>query len=144
MSNLTIPHPLPHKRSSNPLPQSNQTGFPFAIAIGSTAVFLDAEAAPSPAGAAEGGIHFAGQLLIALILLLVGIVVWRGVKTTVRRSLLTNFGAYVVAAMFLALVGGLLYLVITVFMAGRISFVVIPGMFAGIICIAFVVLMLRG
>lgn len=92
----------------------------------------------------EGGIHFAGQLLISLILVLVGIVVWRGIKSTVRKSLLTHFGAYVVGGIFLALIGGLLYLAITVFMAGGISFLVIPGMFAGIICIAFVVLMLRG
>ncbi len=133
-----------HHRSSRPLLRSSQNGFPLAIATGSTGVFGEAEATPGPAGEPGGGIHFAGQLLIALILLLVGIIVWRSIKSTVRKSLLTHFGAYVVAGMFLALIGGLLYLVITVFMAGGISFLVIPGMFAGIICIAFVVLMLRG
>ncbi len=144
MSNLRLPLPLPRHRSSRPPPRKSQTGFPFAIAMGSTAFFRNADAAPGPTGAPAGGIHVAGQLLIALILLLVGIVVWRGIKSAVRKSLLTHFGAYVVAGMFLALIVGLLYLASTVFMAGGISFLVIPGMIAGIICIAFVVLMLRG
>jgi len=83
----------------------------------------------------ENTISVVGRITILIVLLVVGLIFWQLIKVSVGEIAFRKFATWVVAGFFLALVGGFLFLVLQVFMAGQMNAGVLLGMVSGIICI---------